>query len=401
MTLFALVLGLALSAQPINITFSHGGCNIQGVIDMPAGNGPHPAIVLVSGSGQNDRNTQIWLAPSPNINCLYPGLVGDTLYPLRDLGKLLSDSGYAVLRYDDITISCPNYGGPFTFENVFLPGLSALDYLKTRPDIDTNRLILAGHSEGAMIISVMANMRNDIQALISVAGTRTPLDSILKRQLIGIADSCGGDSAAAAAQGQQVIDYFTQVRQQNYTGLPPFAGLPPQEWNTYINAADSVAILYDQAQIPALFLGFALDFNVPPSELQRFQQETSGSHDFYLIPELNHFLTPPNHPRVPQSLGDTIIYWLRNATLSNQAFRIEDAKAAKVFPNPHDDVLHIRTDKPFVSLQLTAMSGAVVYQQTFDNIQEHIITSSLNPSGVYVITIRYADGREERLRVVK
>ncbi len=400
-TLLALVFGFTLSAQTTNISFTHGGCNIQGVIDMPPGNGPHPAIVLVSGSGQNDRDTRIHLAPNQNINCLYPGLVGDTVYPLRDLGQLLSDSGYAVLRYDDITISCPNYAGPFSFENVFLIGMSALDYLKTRSDIDTNQLILAGHSEGAMIVSVMANRRNDVKAIISVAGNRTPLDSILKTQLIDIADSCGGDSAAAALQGQQVIDYFNQVRQQNYTGLPPFAGLSPQEWNTYINAADSVAILYDQAQLPALFLGFEKDFNVPSSELFRFQQETTGGHDFYLIPELNHYLTPPNHPRVPRSLGDTIVYWLRDALLSNPTFTQTEVNAASIYPNPHQSDLHVKSDKPFTLLQLTNMAGVVVYRQTFDKANQCHIESAAHPSGVYLLSIRYTDGSEERIRVVK
>ncbi len=399
-TFFIVFVGINLSAQTQNISFSHGGCTFQGELDLPAGNGPHPAIVLIPGSGQNDRHSTMELTPSPNVNCLYPGLVGQTLYPLRDLGKQLSDSGYAVLRYDELFISCPNYSGVRSFENVFLPGLSALDYLKTRPDIDTNQLILAGHSEGAMLISVMANMRNDVKALISIAGSRTPFDSIFARQLVDIVDSCGGDMATAVQQGQQFLTYFNMVRQQNYGGLPPFGGLQPQEWNPYINAADSVAILYDQAQLPALFLGFGKDFNVPPLELVRFQQETTGNHNFFLIPGLNHSLTPINSPDVPQFVGDTIVYWLRNASLSANSFAPIKESQVKVFPNPTQGVLSLSAKCPIEKVEVINLTGRVVERASGNQSQELQIDMIHQPKGMYFLSIQYVDGVVERVKVV-
>ncbi|MCC5917407.1 MAG: T9SS type A sorting domain-containing protein [Cryomorphaceae bacterium] len=388
------------SGQSIPVQFNHGGCNINAILDLPPGNGPHPAIVMIPGSGQNDRNGTTSISGA-NGACLYPGLIGQTLRPLRDMAHQLRDSGYAVLRYDEIMISCPNYQGPFNFNNVFLPANSALDFLKTRSDIDTNKLILAGHSEGAMLIAAIARQRSDVKALISLAGGRTPLDTAIARQLVEIADSCGGDTSAAKQAGDQYLQYFQLVRQQNFSVLPNFGGLPPQEWYPYINHYDSVAIIFDMINLPTLFVAGELDFNVPPSELFRFQQETTMGFDFYLLEDLNHQFTPPNIPSVQQAVGDTLVHWLRNFNLKSKSF--EEAVYA-IYPNPVENTLFIR-DKNTVSTkktwQLINTHGKVILTGQTNPGRETEINLASMAKGVYFLRIENGEKTISRKILVK
>jgi dienelactone hydrolase len=392
-----------LAAQHQNVQFSHGGCTFKATLSIPPGNGPFPAIVMIPGSGQNDRNGTIAMQGG-NVACLYPDLMGTTLTPYRDLGDQLTDSGYTVLRYDELFISCPNYNGQINFENVWLPALSALDYLKTRNDIDTNKLILIGHSEGAMLIPHIARNRTDVKAIISLAGARTPLDSIMARQITDIADSCNGNTQQAQADASAILNYFTMIRNKTYNAsTPSFGGVRPAVWNEYMNIADSIAHLYDMTGLPTLFVGCELDFNVPPSELVRFQNETTGGHDFYTMAGLNHFMTPNNHPSVPKSMGDTIVYWLRNSNLSSNT-PIPPDLHIDVFPNPFSSDIMVNTNvqNPIISISLFDMNGRVVFENAKPSRETVHLThevSELKP-GVYILNINAKNGSINR-KIVK
>jgi pimeloyl-ACP methyl ester carboxylesterase len=392
------VLSFNLSGQ--SVQFMHGNCPHNATLSLPSGNGPFPAIVLVPGSGQSDRDGTFHVGNSNNEICLYPGLVGQTLRPYRDLGDQLTAAGFAVLRYDELGISCPTYSDPITFDIAFMAPLSALDYLKTRPDIDANRLILMGHSEGGMLISHMARVRNDIAALVSLGGPRTPLDTVLARQLVELVDSCGGDSAAAHQTASQVLQYFQLVRNQA-PGLPPLLGASAAVWYQYISIGDSAAKLFDIANLPTLFVGFQDDFNVPPSELLRYQQETTGDFDFYLLPGLNHNMTPINNHRVPTWVGDTIIQWLLQKNLSETGLNQERATHSKAFPNPFKDLLWIDFLDRDASIKIYSVSGQLVFQ--IASVQEKSISINTDnwPTGLYVIDVQSEFGATKREKVLK
>jgi pimeloyl-ACP methyl ester carboxylesterase len=392
------ILSLNLSGQ--SVQFMHGNCNHNATLSLPPGNGPFPAIVLVPGSGQSDRDGTFHVGNSTNEVCLYPGLVGQTLRPYRDLGDQLTAAGFAVLRYDELGISCPTYSDPITFDVAFMAPLSAIDYLKTRPDIDTNRLILMGHSEGGMLISHMARIRNDIAALISLGGPRTPLDSVLARQLIELVDSCGGDSVAAYQSASQVLQYFHLVRNQA-PGLPPLLGASAAVWHQYISIGDSAAHLFDIANLPTLFIGFQDDFNVPPSELFRYQQETIGDFDFYLLPGLNHNMTPINNNRVPTWVGDTIIQWLLQRNLSETDNYNEKLPFAKAYPIPFQNLLNIDLLDRGASVKVFSASGQLVFQSATVNQKSITINTGNWPPGLYIIDIQSKLGATKREKVLK
>lgn len=292
------------------VTFNHHGCEMKGVFTQPEAEGRKAVIFINPGSGQNNRNGELVLQGN-NIKCLLPELEGDTVRTYQELAENLTELGYATLRYDELFVSCPQFKGQPTYEAVMLPAHSAIDYLKTRPDVDTNRIILLGHSEGAALINYVAFQRNDVSALISVAGARTPMDSMLVRQLTDMALKCGQDSALLAFQAKQVAYYFGLIRAGEYNeSTPPFGGVKPEFWDKYLRVNDSVSAIYNAVNLPVLFLSMEEDFNVPPSEMKRFEQELKGNFTYVLLPGLTHYLTPTQTARQDKKVSQEIANWL-------------------------------------------------------------------------------------------
>ena len=398
----------ALGQVSINVVFPHDGKIVLGTFMKPAKDGIYPTIIIAPGSGAHDRHGTIPLVDG-NSACLFPDLYLDTLRIYKDLATALVDSGYAVLRYDKLEYTYANLN-PITFHKLWLPVESAIEFVKNRTDVDTNRIILVGHSEGAMLIPFIARNRTDIAALISIAGARTPFDTLYARQNINLVEllrPCGAtddDSIFAASLANQVLAYFEIIRSKTWnTGTPALFGVPPEEWYPYINANDSVSINYDLNQLPALFLGMGIDLQVPPEELERFENEVTVTDDFWTIPGLTHFMTTETNPRVSEVLTDTIIYWLRQHHL-NTSTDIPQRPSKKKFeagPNPFTSTLYVKsTDGQLINTAITIRNaeGKEVYQGKVNGDGE--MELGFLADGIYFIEI---DGGDiiEVLRVVK
>ncbi|MFN5370604.1 MAG: alpha/beta hydrolase family protein, partial [Bacteroidia bacterium] len=229
---------LVCAQQAEEITFTHAGKTVYGTFCKPAASGVFPTIIINSGSGANDRNGTLAMEGA-NAACLYPGLLNDTLRPYKGLSDALVDSGFAVLRFDKIEYTYPTTLGTITFEKLWLPVESAIDYVKSRSDVDTTNIILIGHSEGSSLIPFIARERNDVQALISLAGPRSPLDSVLAYQLMSIATQCGGNVPQTQAQVDQILAYFTAIRNNTWNASTPAVfGIPASVWDDYIEVVD-------------------------------------------------------------------------------------------------------------------------------------------------------------------
>ncbi len=125
-----------------------------------------PCIILISGSGPQDRNEEI---------------LGHK--PFKLIADRLTLSGYIVLRYDDRGVG--DSEGDFsiaTSQSFATDAYSAVEFVKTLPYIDTNKIILMGHSEGAMVANIVAAEHKEIFAVVSLAGPGVSGAKILKEQ---------------------------------------------------------------------------------------------------------------------------------------------------------------------------------------------------------------------------
>lgn len=393
--------------QSSNITFSHDGKTVYGTFTTPAGNGPFSTVIINPGSGANDRDGTIQLIGG-NVACLYPDLLNETLKTYKELAAALVDSGYAVLRYDKLEYTYPTALGTITFHKLWLPVESAINYVKTRDDVDSNKIILIGHSEGSSLIPFIAKNRNDIQALISIAGARTPFDSLLAYQLVYIAQNCGGNVPQAQSQANQILAYFDIIRKNIWNaGTPPLFGVPANVWYDYVQATDPVAVNYNLNNLPTLFVGLELDINVPPVELTRFKSEVTITDDFWSLPGLIHYMTPNDDPRISKTLTDTVIYWLRRNNLTTASRpAVQNGDFFTVTPNPFESSFSVNIEKSGIeklNMVLTDISGKVILSEYYKNLNGNN-TRHYNlgefPPGVYLLHLN-TGGRSAVRKIVK
>jgi dienelactone hydrolase len=398
--LFAFMLS---AQQSHNITFTHDGKTVNGTFKVPAGNKRFKTLILVPGSGANDRYGTLPMVGA-NVACLYPGLLNDTLRTYLQLADALQSEGYAVLIYDKLEYTYGASLGTITFHKLWLPVESAVRYVKTRPDVDTNNIILIGHSEGSSLIPYMAKGRKDIKALISIAGPRTPFDSLLAYQLVNIAQTCGGDVATAQLQSQQILAYFDMVRKNTFDGsTPALFGVPPAVWRDYVLATDPVADFYDSCKLPTLFLGFEKDINVPPAELKRFKSEVSVADDFWEIPSLIHYMTTNYNPQLNRAVPDTIIHWLRSNGF-HSSIRSDDnlKKSISIQPNPINSSFRVSVNYAFqgdCSMTVRDLTGRIIATSIAPESDQSFDMSDAE-AGVYILEI-LTEGRMTSFKLIK
>ena len=135
-----------------DITFENkeSGIKLAGTLTLPNGNGKFPIVILAAGSGPNDRNEEIY---------------GHK--PFLVLADHLTKNGYAVLRYDKrgVAESEGDYAAAtvFDFAN---DTKAAIEYLKTRKEIDNKKIGILGHSEGGQVAQIIASEYASIDFII-------------------------------------------------------------------------------------------------------------------------------------------------------------------------------------------------------------------------------------------
>lgn len=389
---------LLFSQTETNVIFQHAGKIVHGTFSTPASEGPYPTVIIMPGSGPNDRNGTSLLS-GPVVECLYPDLNGETITPYKDLAEGLVEVGFAVLRYDKLEFTyTPATLGTITFNKLWLPVESAIAYLKTRDDVNTSKITLLGHSEGSSIIPYIARRNPDICSMISVAGPRTPFDSIFAYQQVHFSQLCGLDTTAAQTLAEQILQYFDAIRSGNVSG-PPVFGVPAAVWGDYLEVIDSVSINYNLANVPTLFVGLELDYNVPLSELERFRNEVTISDDFWEIPGLIHYMNPLTDPHVSDVVIDTIVHWLKEQCFTSglESYSLED-RGFQIYPTLTTDQLTVNNDL-ITEYTIEVMDSAglsVLKKSVYNNTSFPLNVSHLAP-GIYFLRIlhdkKYYTGR--------
>ncbi len=246
-------------------------------LTIPHGPGPHPAIVLVHGSGPNDRDETI----GPNR-------------PFRDLAWGLASRGIAVLRYDKRTyVHAARMDASVTVqEEVIDDALSALDTLRAHAAIDSRRIFVLGHSLGGMLAPEIASVDAQTAGMISLAGSPRTLAGLIIEQLTYL----GTLPDNASEQAQARILEFKQAAERvaNRTAAPdePVMGAPASYFYDMEDRrpAAHAAVL----EVPMLFVQGGRDYQVTERDLQLWRELVGERPDvrYEFFPDLNHlFIT--------------------------------------------------------------------------------------------------------------
>ncbi len=139
------------------VTFENGDVTLAGTLTLPPTDGTHPVVVLVTGSGPQDRDETLG--------------GGIAIKPFRLLADALTREGIAVLRYDDRGVgeSTGNFETAVVSDFVS-DAEAAIAYLLTREEIDPDQIGLLGHSEGGLVAAVLGASSEDLDFIISLAG---------------------------------------------------------------------------------------------------------------------------------------------------------------------------------------------------------------------------------------
>lgn len=207
--------------EEVNFPQIREGFFLSGTLTLPEGEGPFPAVVLVTGSGSQNRDEEIF---------------GHK--PFWVIADHLSRRGIAVLRYDDRGVAASGgMAAGATTADLAMDARSALEYLGSRNEIDLSRLGLIGHSEGGLIAFMLASEYKDVSFIVSLAGPGVDGKTILLDQseyinrLSGVGKSVLVDNRIVMAKvydlmkineshaswGEEVIEFTSSYYSNNST----------------------------------------------------------------------------------------------------------------------------------------------------------------------------------------
>ncbi|GAB3989996.1 alpha/beta fold hydrolase [Spirosoma daeguense] len=158
-------------SEDLSFTNTSANITLAGTLTLPKKDGVFPAVVLISGSGPQNRDSE---------------LVGHK--PFLVLADYLTRNGIAVLRYDDRgTAQSKGDFRTATSADFATDVEAAITYLKTRKEINPKQIGLVGHSEGGMIAPMVAQQNKDVGFIVLLAGPGTPIDQLMltQQKLIG------------------------------------------------------------------------------------------------------------------------------------------------------------------------------------------------------------------------
>lgn len=171
-------------AQEVQFASSGGALQLAGSLFVPKGAGPWPAVVLVHGSGPNNRDADIF---------------GHKIFLV--LADHLAHQGIAVLRYDKRGIggSTGDYKTATTLDFAD-DAQAAVAFLRTRPEIDARHIGMVGHSEGGLIAPIVAARDTQLGFVVLMAGPGVRGEQLMVEQLALGAESEGTSADNIAKQ---------------------------------------------------------------------------------------------------------------------------------------------------------------------------------------------------------
>lgn len=181
--------------EEVTFTNTDGNFSLAGTLTMPATGKNFPAVVLISGSGPQNRDEE---------------LMGHK--PFLIWADYLTRKGFAVLRFDDR--GCYQSKGDFSTATTFdfaTDAEAALNYLSSRKEINPKKIGLMGHSEGGIIAPMVASRNKHVAFVVMLAGTGIQGKDILLQQQALIAKASGMSDKDIATNGAMNADIFEMV----------------------------------------------------------------------------------------------------------------------------------------------------------------------------------------------
>ncbi|NES13740.1 MULTISPECIES: S9 family peptidase [Micromonospora] len=294
------------------LSFDSAGNRLVGTLTVPAGPGPHPAALLLPGSGPLNRDG--------DHRRLRLGIQ-------RDLAAALTAAGIATLRHDRRGVG--DSAGRFLrtgFHDNVADAQAALAALGAADEVDAGKLFLVGHSEGALTATALAARGVPVAGLVLLAGTGRPGAEVLRWQAARLLPTLPPpvrlllrltrtDLVAKVARNHQKI--LASTDDVAWIGGQRMNAKWMREFLRYDPRPDLARI-----QAPILALTGAKDLQTDPDDLPIIADHAGGPVEIQVLPDVTHVLRrqpgPPSlgayrrevREPVDRSVTEPVIRWL-------------------------------------------------------------------------------------------
>jgi dienelactone hydrolase len=262
----------ALSEREVTLD---GDCALGATLSVPDGDGPFPGVVIVHGSGPQDRDGTI------GVNKVY-----------QDLAWGLASEGVAVLRYDKRTDACSVPPSEETVDSVITDdALAAIAKLRDVNAVRPDGVTAVGHSLGGAVVPRIAERDGDLAGIAMLAGNARAIYRLLPEQNRYIAEL---DGTVTDAERERIEGLEEAVRRLDEGDVDPdetIAGRPARFWLSLKE--------YDQVEtaanldVPRLVCQGRRDWQVSPeADFERWRSALGDEATYRLYDRLNHlFMT--------------------------------------------------------------------------------------------------------------
>ena len=320
------------------------GIQLAGTLTLPPSAGTHPVVLLITGSGSEDRDETIFAHR-----------------PFLILADYLTRQGVAVLRFDDRGTGKST--GEFqsaTTEDFASDVLAGINYLKTRKEINLKQIGLIGHSEGGIIAPMVAAQSKVVAFIVLMAGTGLTGEEIMYLQSDLILKATGvSDEVIKTSHSlqerlfeilKQELDDSIAVKKLQQIMKEALAQLSEQEkqaigkadatidlqikqimspWFRYFLTYDPKPALM-KVKCPVLAINGELDLQVPPKEnLAAIEKALkAGGNKNYTIkefPKLNHLFqtaltgSPSEYAKIEETMAPDVLKFMGDWILVQSA----------------------------------------------------------------------------------
>lgn len=258
---------------------------LPGTLTLPKEEGPLPAVVLVHGSGPNDRDETI-----------------GANRPFRDLAWGLASRGVVVLRYDKRTRAHgsripPDIG---LDDEVVEDALAAIGLIRNRPEVDAERVFLVGHSLGGMLAPEIGRRDGALAGIAILAAPARPFFQVLTGQLEYLAGLEPDPASQARAQLDSILATVRKVASGEAEEGRAVLGAPPAYWREL--AAVQPVEVAEGLRARLLVLQGGRDYQSTREDFSVWVEALGGREGFEgrLYPGLNHLFAPGEGMATPE-----------------------------------------------------------------------------------------------------
>jgi fermentation-respiration switch protein FrsA (DUF1100 family) len=313
--------------EEVTYTNKAAGNTLAATLAIPNGKGPFPAVLLISGSGPNNRDES---------------LLGHK--PFLVLSDYLTRKGIVVLRADKRGVGKSTGDlAKATTADFATDAEAGVAFLRTRPEVDPHKIGLIGHSEGGVVAPMAAVADPGVAFVVMMAGSGVPGDQIIPEQVRLIAEANGESKEKADQDAVAERETLTAVETEKdpkaleqLLGVKLAAeGMPDAQIAAQIKSATSpwfrFFLNYDPATAlrkltcPVLVLNGSLDLQVPPAQnlppIRKALEESGNQHvEVDELPGLNHLFqtaktgSPSEYADIEETMSpvalDKIATWI-------------------------------------------------------------------------------------------